>query len=190
MSAYHDAVVPLHAGPDASSDDWAAPLPGEAALSPRAAAVATLQGTLALDLQPRHDPPSMRPTPGTSASVVPIDRTLRASAQQWAQRFAQAAVEIVGGDRPVTQLLRWTDRDVYADLSRRALLVARAGGHTPGEGRVQPVSPRVLSVHTCFVEVGVVEASAHVRYGERSRALAARFVRRQGRWVCTALEFA
>ncbi len=35
-----------------------------------------------------------------------------------------------------------------------------------------------------------VEVSAHVRYGEQSRALAARFEERQQRWCCTALEFA
>jgi hypothetical protein len=144
--------------------------------------VAATQGTLALDLQPRHDPPA--------AAVVPSDPRARRRAEEWARRFAQAAVEIVGGDRPVSQLLRWTDRDVYADLHRRALLVARAGGHTPGQARVQPSSPRVLSVHTAFVAEDVVEASAHIKYGERSRAVASRFELRDGRWLCTALEFA
>jgi hypothetical protein len=141
--------------------------------------VATTQGTLALDLQPRLEPPE----PST-------DLRRRREVDAWAQRFVQAAVEIVGGDRPTSQLLRHTDREVYADLDRRAVLVARAGGHAPGVARVQPVRPRVLSVHTCFVTPGIAETSAHVRYGERSRAVAARFERRDRRWVCTALEFA
>lgn len=144
--------------------------------------VAATQGTLALDLQPRHDPPP--------APVVPFDSRAHRGADQWARRFAQAVVEIVGGDRPVSQLLRWTDREVYADLQRRALLVARAGGHTPGQARVQAASPRVLSVHTTFVADDAIEASAHVKYGERSRAVASRFELRAGRWLCTALEFA
>ena len=55
---------------------------------------------------------------------------------------------------------------------------------------MQPVRPKVLGVHTCFLARDVVEVSAHVRYGERSRALAARFVEVQQRWCCTALEFA
>ena len=76
------------------------------------------------------------------------------------------------------------------DLERRAQLVARAGRHQPGQGRVQPVRPQVLGVHTCFLTRDVVEVSAHVRYGERSRALAARFERSSRRWRCTALEFA
>ncbi len=95
------------------------------------------------------------------------------------RRYTQAAVEIVGGDRPVTQLLRWSSREVYLDLERRAQLVARAGRHQAGQGRVQPVRPKVLGVHTCFLARDVVEVSAHVRYGERSRALAVRFEERQ-----------
>ena len=159
MSPFHEKVVPLRV-----------PVP-----------VAATQGTLALDLQPRHDPPP---------ALVAVETRAGRGADEWARRFAQAVVEIVGGDRPVSQLLRWTDRAVYADLHRRALLVARAGGHTPGQARVQPTTPRVLSVHTSFVDDEVVEASAHVRYGERSRAVATRFERRDGRWLCTALEFA
>lgn len=155
--------------------------------------VASTQGTLALDLVPRHDPPGhalLARGVFDVASVVPIDARRRRSAQAWAHRFAQAAVEIVGGDRPASQLLRWTTGKVHADLDRRAVLVARAGGHTPGQGRVQPVRPRVLSVHTCFVSDDVVEAAVHVRYGERSRAVAARFEARGERWLCTALDFA
>jgi hypothetical protein len=153
------------------------------------APIAATQGTLALDLQPRLEPP--RPTPPPAG-----DLRRRRSVDRWAHRFAQAAVEIVGGDRPVTQLLRHTSAEVYDDLERRAVLVARAGQHQPGLARVAPVRPRVLSVHSSFTEGGAVESSVHVRYGERSRAVAARFERRrdrhtpEARWVCTALEFA
>lgn len=156
--------------------------------------VASVQGTLALDLQPRHDPPEPVPHPGSrhpAADVIAIDVHLRRGVEAWARRYAQAAVEIVGGDRPVSQLLRWSSREVYQNLDRRAQLVARAGRHRPGQGRVQPVRPKVLGVHTCFLSHDVVEASVHVRYGERSRALAARFERGgDQRWCCTALEFA
>jgi hypothetical protein len=55
---------------------------------------------------------------------------------------------------------------------------------------VQPVRPQVVTVHTSFLGPGAAEASARIRYGPRSRAVAMRFERRQGRWVCRALEFA
>lgn len=146
--------------------------------------VADVQGTLALDLLPRQDPPG-----AATAPVVPIGSARREIAS-WAGRFAQAAVEIVGGDRPSSQLLRWTSAEVYEDLARRAQLVARAGQHRPGIARVQPVRPKVVGVHTFLIEPGVVEAALRVRYGQRSRALAARFEWNDERWICTALEFA
>lgn len=155
------------------------------------APLASVQGTLALDLQPRHDPPDPGPAVGrASADVIAIEQPLRRGLEQWARRYVQAAVEIVGGDRPVTQLLRWSSREVFDNLERRAQLVARAGRHQAGQGRVQPVRPHVLGVHTCFLRRDVVEVSAHVRYGERSRAIAARFEAVDQHWCCTALDFA
>ncbi|MEI5672394.1 MULTISPECIES: Rv3235 family protein [unclassified Nocardioides] len=159
--------------------------------------VASVQGTLALDLQPRQQPPRVLATPAPGpGDPTPVDVRRRREVERWAHRFAQAAVEIVGGDRPATQLLRWTTGEVYADLQRRALLVARGGGHQPATARVQPVRPQVLSIHSCFVDRGVVETSVHVRYGERSRALAARFELKRTRheatprWICTTLQWA
>ena len=159
---------------------------------PGPAPVASVQGTLALDLQPRFDPPEATAYgEHPVADVTPIEAPLRRGLEQWAGRYVQAAVEIVGGDRPVSQLLRWSSREVFEDLDRRAQLVARAGRYQAGQGRVQPVRPRVVGVHTCFLARSRVEVSAHVRYGERSRAVAARFVlTTDGKWRCTALEFA
>ena len=154
--------------------------------------IASVQGTLALDLSPRHAPPALpgSGSTGPAADVVPIDPGQRGRLEQWVHRYVQATVEIVGGDRPASQLLRWTARQVYVDLHRRAVLVGRAGGHAPGVQRVQPVRPHVVSVHTSFVSPTVAEASARVRYGARSRALALRFEKRRDRWLCTAMEFA
>lgn len=154
--------------------------------------VASVQGTLALELSPRHAPPPLPgPAPsGPVADVVSLDPHRRGRLERWVHRYVQATVEIVGGDRPASQLVRWTSQQVYADLQRRAVLVARAGGHAPGVQRVQPVRPQVESVHTSVVGPGVAEATARVRYGARSRALALRFEYRAERWLCTAMEFA
>lgn len=140
-----------------------------------------VQGTLALALQPHREPPP--------APVVTLGRGPGDAVEAWARRVVQAALEIVGGDRPASQLLRWTSNEVYADLHRRAWLVARAGGHVPGVERVQPVRPRVLSVRTCVLDDRTVEAAVHAAHGGRSRAVATRFELRQGRWLCTALDF-
>ena len=101
-------------------------------------------------------------------------------------------VEIVHGDRPVSQLVRWTAPRVHEDLARRAVLVAQAGLHRAGHGRGRrpDLRPQVESIHSCFVSREIAEVSARVRYGGRSRAVAARFEILGGRWQCTALEFA
>lgn len=176
-----------------------------------AAALASVQGALALDLgalapatHPLLDPPprprAVRPlADGTEQrttghpDVVEVPPARRARLESWAHRYLQAATEIAGGDRPATQLARWTDARVHQDLTRRGQVVARAGLRTAGDrpGRRSPaVRPQVLGVHSCFVDDAVVEVCARVRYGERSRAVAARFREVQGTWRCTALEFA
>jgi Family of unknown function (DUF6459) len=160
----------------------------------RAVGVASVQGTLALDLTARLDPPDadhLAPRGQLSGGdVVDIERAARREFERFSNRIVQAAVEIVGGDRPLSQVLRWTTPAVYQDLGRRAQLVARSVGRRPGQGGVQGTRPHVVGVHTCFVSDRVAEVSAHVRYGRRSRAVAARFERHRDRWVCSALEFA
>lgn len=147
----------------------------------------TVQGTLALDLGVLHeDPEPGRPAPGGSRTVDVADRELRT----WTARFAQALVEVVGGHRPVVQLVRWTSREVFRDLERRTRLVQRAA--TP-DGESLPLRSahlaQVRSVHVSRPSAQVAEVSVHVRHGQRSRALALRLDLQEGRWVCTALEF-
>jgi hypothetical protein len=144
--------------------------------------LASLQGTLALNLeQVPHQPavPELRVVTGDGSSE-------HREVQVWAARFAQATVEVIGGDRPVTQLLRWTSNRVYADLDRRARILGRSG--PPTSARVRSVRPQVRSVHVFQPAPTVAEVSVHVRHGHRSRALAARLERRHGRWLCVALQ--
>jgi hypothetical protein len=112
--------------------------------------------------------------------TAPHDREVRA----WAGRFAQAVVEVAGGDRPLPQLLRWTSPRVYAELGRRVRVMAQT---RPVERRRSTVRPQVRSVHLCRPLPTVAEVSVHVRHGRRSRAIAARLELRSGRWTCTAL---
>jgi Family of unknown function (DUF6459) len=143
--------------------------------------VATVQGTLALDLGPLAREPA---TP--ELRVVPGDGPAgHRELQVWAARFAQATVEVLGGDRPVSQLLRWTSAPVYADLDRRVRILGRSA---PRPQRTRSLRPQVRSVHVCRPAPATAEVSVHVRHGHRSRALAARLERRDGRWLCVALQ--
>ena len=102
----------------------------------------------------------------------------------WAHRFAQAVVEVTGGDRPLTQLLRWTTARVYQDLARRVHVMAQT---RTAPQRRRTIRPQVRSVHVFQPSPTTAEVSVHVRYGQRSRAVAARLERRRGTWTCTAL---
>lgn len=154
--------------------------------------MASVQGTLALELTPvldRPEVPRLRAVPG--ADVATVDEQERVRLDRFVRRYLQVAVDVVAGDRPASQVLRHTDAEVYDDLVRRAVLVARAGGHTPGGGRPGIAArPAVRGCRTSLVRDDALEACVHVRQGARSRAVAARFEVRRGRWMCVALEFA
>ena len=153
--------------------------------------VASVQGTLALDLGPRLEPPDPLPRPGGARlDHVDVDLVQRRRFERHAARIGAAVVEIVGGARPVSQLLRWTTPEVYEDLARRAHLVAASVGQQPGQARLQAVRPHLVAAHSSFVSEHAVEVSLHVRYGARSRAVAARFELIRDRWQVCALEFA
>ena len=146
--------------------------------------LASVQGTLALDLDdlPAPAPRPLQPPRLTLASV-PDDPA--EEVRVWAHRFAQAVVEVTGGDRPVTQLLRWTTARVYQDLGRRVQIMAQT---RTAHQRRRAIRPQVRSVHVFQPGPGSAEVSVHVRYGHRSRALAARLERRRGAWTCTDLQ--
>ncbi len=149
---------------------------------PEEVPVASVQGTLALDLDRRTLPPpapDLRLVAGGGDGPGPDDVTA------WAGAFAQAVVEVIGGDRPVAQLLRCTTVRVYNDLSRRVRILARTA---PAPQRMRTVRPMVRSVHVFRPTPATAEVSVHVRHGQRSRAMAARLERRDGRWTCTALQ--
>ena len=159
---------------------------------PGAVPAAEVQGTLALDVLRRPEVPvqrhlaavtaseQLRDTSDDAPTTAPPDPEVRA----WAARFAQAVVEVAGGDRPLPQLLRWTSPRVYAELGRRVRVMAQS---RPVEQRRRTLRPQVRSVHLCRPVPTVAEVSVHVRHGRRSRAIAARLELRSDRWTCTAL---
>ena len=155
-------------------------LDGGSTRTPDPVPVAAVQGTLALDLRecmgmPRT--PELRVVEGEGGAVDEV--------QAWAARFAQAVVEVLGGDRPLPQLVRWTTRRVYTDLGRRVRILARTA---PVQQRLRTVRPQVRSVHVFQPTPVTAEVSVHVRHGQRSRALAARLELGDGHWRCTDLQ--
>lgn len=149
----------------------------------RPPAPALTDGALAL-ASPQPEPPEAgAPTP--ALTVVPAAGPRdEVDVKAWAARFAQAVVECLGGDRPVSQLLRWTSSRVYADLDRRQRILSRG---SVAEQRARRIRPQVRSVHVFHPTAMSAEVSVHVRHGQRSRALAARLEHENGRWQCTAL---
>lgn len=142
------------------------------------APLAQPQGVLDLTLPmtaPFSDRPNLRLVTGEEPEL-----------DAFATRFAQAVVEVIGGDRGVHQMMRWTTVEVYDDLQRRSSTLQRT---TAPDRRLRRLRAQVRSVHLSRPQEDVAEISIHVRHGERSRAIAARIECIEGRWRCTVLEF-
>ncbi|MCZ4498428.1 MAG: hypothetical protein JWQ74_981 [Marmoricola sp.] len=140
--------------------------------------LAQTQGILALDFSPTPEFP-IRP----NLRLVTGDEP---ELDGFATRFAQAVVEVIGGDRGVYQLMRWTTDSVYDDLQRRSSTLQRMA---PGDQRRRKLRAQVRSVHLSRPQENVAEISIHVSHGHRSRAIAARIELIENRWRCTDLEF-
>ncbi len=104
------------------------------------------------------------------------------AAGEWGRRLVQVVVEVVCGQRPPTQLLRWTSQAVYDEVLAQTLPHPRPGA--PATRR----RPRISSVRVCQPVDGVAELSAVVHGQYRVQALAMRLEGRDGRWQATAIE--
>jgi hypothetical protein len=123
-------------------------------------------------------PDGVQPPHDTTTPRVP-------EARAWGGRLAQAVAEVLAGDRPISQLVRFTDDAVFMELNRRVRLM---GLNTTAVSRGAKDKSTLRSVRVFMPEPFVAEVSAHVRRGDRSRAIALRMEIRRNRWVCTALE--
>lgn len=119
----------------------------------------------------------------TDPDAESAGRHTLASPRPWASRLVQAVVEVLAGDRPATQLARWTAAGVYYEVQRMA---TRAARERAVFGR-RPAAEVVRSLHVSEPAAGVAEVCALVERGGRVRALALRLEGLDGRWQCTAL---
>ena len=125
--------------------------------------------------------------PAVPALPELVVRHPRSSIVPWAARLAQAVLEVVAAERPVTQLMSWVQPEVYRRLERRHHLSARRVDHSRPRGRS---AEQVRSVHVCHPTPEVAEVSIVTKGADRCRALALRLEWQKGRWLCTELDWA
>lgn len=90
----------------------------------------------------------------------------------WVKRYAIGVVEIWSQKRSASQLLRWSHRKVFQQLSTPSELVKGA---------------KIRKIYLSQPIEGVVEATVTLRINERVRSLSLRFEGVDKRWLCTEL---
>ncbi|MEZ0165543.1 Rv3235 family protein [Kineococcus sp. LSe6-4] len=110
----------------------------------------------------------------------------------WTKRYLVTLLEVLSGQRPTQQLLRWSSADIYSGVQRKAAVQARLRSRTRPAARGAVRAAHVSSLRVSFPGEGVAEVGAVLRDGDRVRAAALRVERctdRSGdRWRVTALE--
>lgn len=96
----------------------------------------------------------------------------------WSQQLAIGIAEVLIGDRPAFQLIRYLAFDVYCSVEKQAVK------HKVAAKRVRPL---LRCVQISKVNETVVNASAVIQKGARGRAIAMRLVAESDRWRCTEL---
>ena len=150
-----------------------------------------------LRVVPTAETVTWRRTPATAGDPdlddfgpQPTRRAHLPEPRAWGGRLVQALVEVLAGDRPAGQLVRWTSSEVYDDVTALVPVGAGSGPHRrarpPGGGL--PARAAVRSVHVTEPADGVAEVAATVTRGRRTTAVALRLEGLDGRWQCTALE--
>jgi hypothetical protein len=200
-AAMSPSPVPLRRIP---APMWEPPFDDEVGRSPAAASRGPAsQGTLALAFMLPNDVPAVpvptvpalgrglrlvgSPDADETADAVefgpqPTPRAQLPEPRRWAARFVQAVVEVLAGDRPTGQLVRWTTTEVFDEVAAR--VAPPRHRNRPGAG----TRGIVRSVHVTEPADGVAEVAALVRRGLRSTAIALRLEGMDGRWQCTAIE--
>nr|WP_312607793.1 Rv3235 family protein [Kocuria rhizophila] len=107
-----------------------------------------------------------------------------------ARSIGQAAVEILAGTRPASQLARWTDPEVVERFTQRAAMLKLVQEQCPERRNLFEVhrAARIRRVRVCSPAPGCYEASLVVEESSRARAMALRIERVSRQWRVTHLE--
>lgn len=105
-------------------------------------------------------------------------------AAAWAQRFAQIINEVMGGQRPAKQVVKWVTPAVLSQLQ------PQRSGSGVTQQRIKRLTPSVVKrVRVDQPADGVAEVAAVVRDRHRARALTLRLEGWDGRWICTSAQW-
>ena len=129
------------------------------------------------------------PAAAKEDAVAPAEELRQVTAT--ARSVAQAAMEVIGGTRPVQQLARWLDPVCYEKVARRAGLVRERQDRRAAAGQTVlrlHRSATIRSSRVCQVSDNAYEASLVIAESSRVRAVALRLEFRRGLWKVTALE--
>ena len=160
-------------------------LPAPVPASPREPAVPAAATAPQADSGPRS------PAAAANWSSDPADDVrVRAICQS----VALAALEVLGGVRPLQQMSRWLDPENYERMQLRTNLVRGLRQNPEGRSRTAPDPQqlhrgvRIRSCRICPVSEGIYEAAVVALENNRARAVALRVQLRRGLWRVTALE--
>ena len=139
------------------------------------------------------------PPEGSGAGAVPApnwssDPADDARVKAICQSVALAALEVLGGVRPLQQMSRWLDPENYERMQLRANLVRGLRQNPESRSRTGPDPQRlhrgvrIRSCRVCPVADGIYEAAVVALENDRARAVALRVQLRRGLWKVTALE--
>lgn len=110
--------------------------------------------------------PDFAPEPSPISELPEIEK--------WTLTFLITVIEILAKRRPIQQIARSTHRFTFNNIA--ALI-----------GTIREL-PRIRSIHRHQPIEGVIEMTAILNFGERTRALVTRFEGVDRRWLCTEFE--
>ena len=147
-----------------------------------------LQFTLANGLDVQPELPARLFVIDDQFSRQPTPRSELPPAGAWVARISLAMVEVYLGQRPASQLVRWTTPEILSRLQYSARVrAAHPSGHNPRSiariGRYTIASMRVIEPADGIVEATVILIGPH-----RPIALALRLEGLDGRWICTVVD--
>ena len=97
----------------------------------------------------------------------------------WTKQLVIGIAEVLIGERPIFQLMRWVSFDVYLEIDKNI--------KQRDSKNKQRIRPLIRSVHIDQTSENVVQAIAVIQKGKRGRGMGIRLEAEDDRWRCTEL---